>query len=82
MRFRIAKRDIVSFLGFFLIVLGNGVYIAGRFGESIEYIGLLLLFVLCLLPLSNMKRNQYFKILGIVAILSIGVFVFYNRVCK
>lgn len=78
MRFRIAKRDIVSFLGFFLIVLGNGVYIAGRFGESIEYIGLLLLFVLCLLPLSNMKRNQYFKILGIVAILSIGVFVFYN----
>ena len=36
-----AKKDILPFMGFFLITIGNGKYLGAKFGDLIEYLGIL-----------------------------------------
>lgn len=37
---KITKNDIIPFLGFFLITIGNGKYLGAKFGDLIEYLGM------------------------------------------
>ena len=57
MKFRIKRRNIIPFLSFFLITIGNGKYINDIFGDEIEYLGLVLLVYLCFSPLNKFKKN-------------------------
>ena len=47
---KIAKKDILPFLGFFLITIGNGKYLGAKFGDLIEYLGIAVLLILCYWP--------------------------------
>ena len=44
------KNDIIPFLGFFLITIGNGKYLGAKFGDLIEYLGIAVLLILCYWP--------------------------------
>lgn len=47
---KITKNDIIPFLGFFLITIGNGKYLGAKFGDLIEYLGIAVLLILCYWP--------------------------------
>lgn len=47
---KIKAKDILPFLGFFLITIGNGKYLGAKFGDLIEYLGIVVLLILCYWP--------------------------------
>ena len=44
---RIMRKDILPFLGFFLMTIGNGKYLGAKCGDLIEYLGIAVLLILC-----------------------------------
>lgn len=74
---KIAKKDILPFLGFFLITIGNGKYLGTKHGDLIEYVGIAVLLFLCYWPnkknLINMKK--LIKVIFLTLFLSVGSFI-------
>ena len=74
---KIAKKDILPFLGFFLITIGNGKYLGAKFGDLIEYLGIAVLLILCYWPSKehHVSVTETIKVLFLTSLLSIGVFI-------
>lgn len=74
---KIAKKDIVPFLGFFLITIGNGKYLGAKFGDLIEYLGIAVLLILCYWPSKehHVSVTEIIKVLFLTSLLSIGAFI-------
>ena len=74
---KIKKRDILPFLGFFLITIGNGEYLGAKFGDLIEYLGIAVLLILCYWPRKEHHVNvtETIKVLLLTVLLSIGAFI-------
>lgn len=74
---KIKKRDILPFLGFFLITIGNGKYLGAKFGNLIEYLGLAALLLLCYWPskTNHVSVIETIKVLLLTLLLSIGAFI-------
>lgn len=81
MNFKISQKNIIPFIAFFLITIGNGDYVGTHFGNLIEYLGLILLVALSLASSFRIKKriNNYFKILFFSGLLSIGSFIQNDR---
>ena len=71
------KKDILPFLGFFLITIGNGKYLGAKFGNLIEYLGLAALLLLCYWPskTNHVSVIETIKVLLLTVLLSIGAFI-------
>lgn len=71
------KKDILPFLGFFLITIGNGKYLGAKFGNLIEYLGLAVLLLLCYWPskTNHVSVIETIKVLLLTLLLSIGAFI-------
>ena len=71
---KIAKKDILPFLGFFLITIGNGKYLGAKFGDLIEYLGIAVLLILCYWPSKehHVSVTETIKALFLTSLLSIG----------
>lgn len=74
---KIQKKDILPFLGFFLITIGNGKYLGAKFGDLIEYLGIAVLLILCYWPSKehHVSVTETIKILFLTSLLSIGAFI-------
>ena len=74
---KIKKKDILPFLGFFLITIGNGKYLGAKFGDLIEYLGIAVLLILCYWPSKEHHVNvtETIKVLFLTLLLSIGAFI-------
>lgn len=74
---KITKKDILPFLGFFLITIGNGKYLGAKFGNLIEYLGLAALLLLCYWPskTNHVSVIETIKVLLLTLLLSIGAFI-------
>lgn len=74
---KIKKKDILPFLGFFLITIGNGKYLGAKFGDLIEYLGIAVLLILCYWPRKEHHVNvtETIKVLFLTSLLSIGAFI-------
>lgn len=74
---KIKKKDILPFLGFFLITIGNGEYLGAKFGDLIEYLGIAVLLILCYWPSKEHHVNviETIKVLFLTSLLSIGAFI-------
>lgn len=74
---KIKKKDILPFLGFFLITIGNGKYLGAKFGDLIEYLGIAVLLILCYWPSKEHHVNvtETIKVLFLTSLLSIGAFI-------
>ena len=74
---KIAKKDILPFLGFFLITIGNGKYLGAKFGDLIEYLGIAVLLILCYWPRKehHVSVTETIKVLFLTSLLSIGAFI-------
>lgn len=74
---KIAKKDILPFLGFFLITIGNGKYLGAKFGDLIEYLGIAVLLILCYWPSKehHVSVTETIKALFLTSLLSIGAFI-------
>lgn len=74
---KIKEKDILPFLGFFLITIGNGEYLGAKFGNLIEYLGLAALLLLCYWPskTNHVSVTKTIKILLLTLLLSIGAFI-------
>lgn len=74
---KIKEKDILPFLGFFLITIGNGKYLGAKFGNLIEYLGLAALLLLCYWPskTNHVSVTEAIKVLFLTSLLSIGAFV-------
>lgn len=74
---KIAKKDILIFLGFFLITIGNGKYLGNKFGDIIEYLGIAVLLILCYWPTKthHISVTEIIKVLFLTSLLSIGAFI-------
>ena len=74
---KITKNDIIPFLGFFLITIGNGKYLGAKFGDLIEYLGIAVLLILCYWPskVHHVSVTEIIKVLFLTSLLSIGAFI-------
>ena len=74
---KIAKKDILPFMGFFLITIGNGKYLGAKFGDLIEYLGIAVLLILCYWPSKehHVSVTETIKVLFLTSLLSIGAFI-------
>lgn len=74
---KIKKKDILPFLGFFLITIGNGKYLGAKFGDLIEYLGIAVLLILCYWPSKeyHVSVTETIKVLFLTSLLSIGAFI-------
>lgn len=74
---KIKEKDILPFLGFFLITIGNGKYLGAKFGDLIEYLGLAALLLLCYWPskTNHVSVTETIKVLFLTSLLSIGAFI-------
>ena len=74
---KIKKKDILPFLGFFLITIGNGKYLGAKFGDLIEYLGIAVLLILCYWPSKEHHVNvtETIKVFFLTSLLSIGAFI-------
>lgn len=74
---KIKEKDILPFLGFFLITIGNGKYLGAKFGNLIEYLGLAALLLLCYWPskTNHVSVTETIKVLLLTLLLSIGAFI-------
>ncbi len=74
---KIAKKDVLPFLGFFLITIGNGKYLGTKYGNLIEYMGIAVLLLLCYWPSKENQVNikEIIKVLFLTLLLSIGSFI-------
>lgn len=74
---KIAKKDVLPFLGFFLITIGNGKYLGTKYGDLIEYMGIALLLLLCYWPSKENQVNikEIIKVFFLTLLLSIGSFI-------
>lgn len=74
---KIKAKDILPFLGFFLITIGNGKYIGAKFGDLIEYLGIVVLLILCYWPskTNHVSITETIKVLLLTLLLSIGAFI-------
>ena len=74
---KIAKKDILPFMGFFLITIGNGKYLGAKFGDLIEYLGIAVLLILCYWPNKehHVSVTETIKVLFLTSLLSIGAFI-------
>lgn len=74
---KIAKKDVLPFLGFFLITIGNGKYLGTKYGDLIEYMGIAVLLLLCYWPSKGNHVNikEIIKVLFLTLLLSIGSFI-------
>lgn len=73
---KIKAKDILPFLGFFLITIGNGKYLGAKFGDLIEYLGIVVLLILCYWPskTNHVSITETIKVLLLTLLLSIGAF--------
>lgn len=74
---KIKAKDILPFLGFFLITIGNGKYLGAKFGDLIEYLGIVVLLILCYWPskTNHVSITETIKVLLLTLLLSIGAFI-------
>ena len=74
---KIKEKDILPFLGFFLITIGNGKYLGAKFGDLIEYLGLAALLLLCYWPskTNHVGVRGIIKVISLTLLLSIGSFI-------
>lgn len=74
---KIKAKDILPFLGFFLITIGNGKYLGAKFGDLIEYLGIAVLLILCYWPskTNHVSITETIKVLLLTLLLSIGAFI-------
>ena len=74
---KITKNDIIPFLGFFLITIGNGKYLGAKFGDLIEYLRIAVLLILCYWPskVHHVSVTEIIKVLFLTSLLSIGAFI-------
>lgn len=74
---KITKKEILIFLGFFLITIGNGKYLGNKFGDIIEYLGIAVLLILCYWPTKthHISVTEIIKVLFLTSLLSIGAFI-------
>ena len=74
---KIKAKDILPFLGFFLITIGNGKYLGAKFGDLIEYLGIAVLLILCYWPskVHHVSVTEIIKVLFLTSLLSIGAFI-------
>ena len=74
---KISKKNILPFMGFFLITVGNGKYISDKYGFFVEYMGLVFLILCILMKIKirtiNIKKCTEFIILCVL--LCLGSFV-------
>ena len=74
------KREFKIFIVFFLLTIGNGSFIQSKFGNSIEFLGLVLLLLFTILSYSK-NINSIFRLFRLIFfsfILSLGAF--YNDI--
>lgn len=74
---RIMRKDILPFLGFFLMTIGNGKYLGAKCGDLIEYLGIAILLILCYWPTKthHISVTKIIKVLFLTSLLSIGAFI-------
>lgn len=74
---RIMRKDILPFLGFFLMTIGNGKYLGAKCGDLIEYLGIAVLLILCYWPTKthHISVTKIIKVLFLTSLLSIGAFI-------
>ena len=74
---RIMRKDILPFLGFFLMTIGNGKYLGAKCGDLIEYLGIAVLLILCYWPTKthHISVTEIIKVLFLTSLLSIGAFI-------
>ena len=74
---KIEKKDILPFLGFFLIAIGNGKYLGAKYGDLIEYIGIAVLLLLCYWPSKahHVNIREIIRVLFLTSLLSMGSFI-------
>ena len=73
----IMRKDILPFLGFFLMTIGNGKYLGAKCGDLIEYLGIAVLLILCYWPTKthHISVTKIIKVLFLTSLLSIGAFI-------
>lgn len=71
MRLNIPPKDILPFIGFFLITIGNGEYISTQTGSLVEYIGLLVLMLVCISK-ATVNFRTILRTVSLCFLLSVG----------
>lgn len=71
MSLEIKRNDLLVFISFFLITIGEGTFILSEFGYKIEYVGYFIL--ICLTLITNINRRQFLRRLPFIIIILVSL---------